>query len=504
MSGTYGSTGRISKRLAPTARKILFTRELERQIEEDLPHICQIDCAHVLMLAERGILPADQARSLLKGIQGLATQQYAPLRSRSSERGLFLLYEEYLMESEGASVGGMLQTGRSRNDLGATVFRLRLRQPYELLISSALRLQAVVLRRGQAYIDTVMPAYTHGQPAEPITYGHYLMGIGDALHRDIKDLVDSAIEIDTCPLGAAAVAGTSVPIDPERTAALLGFMHCSPNSVDAVASRDLVLRLLAATAIYGATLSRLATDLLQWLTVEFGFLSLPDELVGSSSAMPQKRNPFLLEHVQGRTASALGGFTAALSATRNAPFTNSISVGTESVRPLWGALRDVTDACTLLRLVLSKARPVPERMLKRAAESFTNATAVAVRMTLEGGMDFRSAHRRVGSAVSEAMAKGLNSFGDLGERNNEPCGLPLHGLDPASCVNRNRYGGGPASDNIKALFARLSEEWSHQRQFVLDQTNRWRTASNGLGNAIRAFVDCGRELTNKVERYTAD
>jgi argininosuccinate lyase len=488
MAKTAGSTGRISKRLTPTARRILFARELDQQIEDDLPHICRIDCAHVLMLAERGILPADPAKSLLKAIQRLVERQYAPLRSRSSERGLFLLYEDYLMESEGPSVGGMLQTGRSRNDLGATLLRLRLRGPYERLINSALRLQAVLLRRGEAYIDTVMPAYTHGQPAEPITYGHYLMGVAEALRRDIESLLDSGTEIDTCPLGAAAVAGTSVPINPDRTAALLGFTRCSPNSVDAVASRDLVLRLLAAMAIYGATLSRFATDLLQWLTAEFGFLSLPDELVGSSSAMPQKRNPFLLEHVQGRTASALGGFVSALAATRNAPFTNSIAVGTEAVRPLWSALLDVTDASTLLRLVLSSARPVPERMLKRAAESFTNATAVAARMTLERGIDFRSAHRRVGSAVTEALAKGMNSFEDLGERNNEIGGLPLDGMDPASCVSRNRYGGGPASENIKALLATLSEKWSHHRRVILDQTNRWRAAKDELENAVEAFV----------------
>jgi argininosuccinate lyase len=488
MAETIGSTGRILKRLTPTARKILFARELDQQIEEDLPYICRIDCAHVLMLAERGILPPDPARKLLKAIQRLVEDQYAPLCLRSSERGVFLLYEEYLIESEGPSVGGMLQTGRSRNDLGATLFRLRLRSPYERLIHSALRLQAVLLRRGLAYLDTVMPAYTHGQPAESITLGHYLTGVAEALRRDIEGLRDSAKEIDTCPLGAAAVAGTSVPINPERTAALLGFARCSPNSVDAVASRDLALRLLAAMAIYGATLSRLATDLLQWLTAEFGFLSLPDELVGSSSAMPQKRNPFLLEHVQGRTASALGGFASALAATRNVPFSNSISVGTESVRPLWGALRDIIDASILLRLVLSKARPVPERMLKRTAESFTNATAIAVRMTLEAGMNYRSAHRRVGSAVTEALAKGMNSFEDLAGQNSELFGLPLNGIDPASCVSSYRYGGGPASENIRALLAQLSEEWSHQRRSILNQTNHWRAADDERKRAVGAFV----------------
>jgi argininosuccinate lyase len=488
MAGTTGSTGRIRQRLSPTARRILFARELDQHIDQELPYICRIDCAHVLMLAECGILPPDPARKLLKAIQRLVEEQYAPLHLRSSERGIFLLYEEYLIESEGPSVGGMLQMGRSRNDLGATLFRLRLRKTYERLIHSALRLQAVLLRRGQTYMDTVMPAYTHGQPAEPITFGHYLAGAAEALRRDIEGLFDAAKEIDTCPLGAAAVAGTAAPINPDRTAKLLGFTRCSPNSVDAVASRDLGLRLLAALAIYGATLSRLATDLLQWLTAEFNFLSLPDELVGSSSAMPQKRNPFLLEHVQGRTASALGGFASALAATRNVPFTNSINVGTESVRPVWGALQDVTDASILLRLVLAKACPRAERMLERTAESFTNATAIAVRMTLEAGMDYRSAHRRVGSAVTEALSRGMNSFEDMAGQGSELFGLRLNGTDPASCVNSYRYGGGPAAENIKALLRQLSEEWSRRRRSILDQANRWRAADDELKRAVKAFA----------------
>ncbi|HET9364637.1 MAG TPA: argininosuccinate lyase [Candidatus Angelobacter sp.] len=488
MAETIGSTGRIGKRLTPIARKILFARDLDQHIEKDLPHICQIDCAHILMLVECGILSPDPARKLLKAILRLVESQYAPLHQRSSERGIFLLYEEYLIESEGAAVGGMLQTGRSRNDLGATLFRLRLRRHYAQLIHAAFRLQAILLRRGKTYAETVMPAYTHGQPAEPITFGHYLAGVAEAVRRDIEGLLEAAREIDTCPLGAAAVAGTPVPINPGRTAALLGFTRRSSNSIDAVASRDLALRLLAAMSIYGATLSRLATDLLQWLTGEFNFLSLPDELVGSSSAMPQKRNPFLLEHVQGRTASALGSFTSSLAATRNVPFTNSINTGTESVRPMWGALQDITDASTLLRLVLAKVQPVPERMMQRAAESFTNATALAIRLALEAGMDYRSAHRRVGSAVTEALAGGMNSFKDLADQNEELFGLPLNGIDPASCVRSYRYGGGPASENIQALLAQLSKQWSSQRRSVLDQTNRWRAAAAELENAVQAFV----------------
>lgn len=479
-----GDTGRLKKTLTPAARRILFDRGLDEQLDAELPHICRIDRAHVLMLAERGIVPPAAAARLLTAIERLAVQDYEPLRTRAVRRGLFLMYEEYLIETEGAGVGGLLQTGRSRNDLGATVVRLRLRAPYLRLARAALRLQALLLSKAREHAGVVMPAYTHGQPAEPITYGHYLAGAAQALRRDIDSLLDGAREIDVCPLGAAAVAGTSVPIDTARTATLLGFSASCPNSVDAVASRDLALRLMAAAAIYATTLSRVATDMLQWLTAEFQLLSLPDELVGSSSAMPQKRNPFLLEHVQGRTASALGGLTTALAATRNAPFTNAIAVGTEAVRPLWSTLADVTDATTLLRLVVAHARPAPERMLRRAAESFTNATAVALRLTLERGLDFRSAHRAVGAAVSAALARGETSL-DAAE-----LATGLEPLDPASCVARNRYGGGPALEGLLRQVDDLRACARRQSERVRGQAARWTAAQRDLEHAVHAF--CGR------------
>jgi argininosuccinate lyase len=334
-----------------------------------------------------------------------------------------------------------------------------------------------------------MPGYTHGQPAEPISYGHYLAGIAEAIRRDLDYLLDAARFIDICPLGAGAVAGTGLPINTARTAELLGFSAPVSNSIDAVASRDVVLRLLAAMSILGATLSRSATDLLQWLTVEFQFLALPDELVGSSSAMPQKRNPFLLEHVQGRTASALGAFTSAIAATRNAPFTNAIAVGTESVRPLWGALRDMTDAAVLLRLVIAGARPCEERMLRRAKEGFINATATAVRLVEQKGLDFRSAHHLVGKAVTEAQDRNLVSLEDLAAAEPDVLGISLEGMDPASCVSRALYGGWPAPESLQAALVELKEGWLQQRRSIRRRVAQWATAQDNLNECVQRFVE---------------
>jgi argininosuccinate lyase len=487
MVHSSGSTGRIEKILMPTVRRILFERNLVEQIDKDLFYMCQIDFAHILMLAERRILSPSTAKSLLTAISRLVEQRFSPLKARDPLRGLFLLYENYLIETEGPEIGGMLQTARSRNDLNATLIKMRVRQPYALLISAALRLEAVLIRRARKYKDMVMPAYTHGQAAVPITYGHYLAGAAEAIRRDIDSLMEAGREMNVSPLGAGAVAGATVPIDPDRTAELLGFTSSAPNSIDAVASRDLILRLLSAMAIYGATLSRVATDLLQWLTSEFRFLSLPDELVGSSSAMPQKRNPFLLEHVQGRTASALGAFVSALGATRNVPFTNTISAGTESIRPTWNALTDTTDATILLGLVISHAQPNAERMLQRASDGFTTATEIAVRMVLEKGADFRSAHRNVGRAVSETLSRGLNSFEELGRSVTELFGIPLEGMDPESCVKRSKYGGGPAPESLGSMLEILHQKWQRQREATRTQIAHWKDAQSKLEQLVRNF-----------------
>jgi len=488
MAHTIGSTGRINKTLTATARRILFERNLNEQISNDLFYICQIDLAHVLMLAERRIISEKSAKRLINTIAQLIEHEFSELRSRPSFRGLFLLYENYLIETEGPEIGGLLQMGRSRNDLNATLIKLRLRQPYSLLIKALLRLQAMLICRAKNHAAVVMPAYTHSQAAEPITYGHYLAGVAEAIRRDIDGLMSTARDLDISPLGAGAVAGTSVPIDPTRTAELLGFTSSALNSVDAVASRDWILRLLSAMAIHGATLSRIATDLLQWLTAEFQFLSLPDELVGSSSAMPQKRNPFLLEHVQGRTASALGAFVSAMSATRNVPFTNTIAVGTESVRPVWTALADLTDATILLRLVISHAQPNPERMLERAANGFTTATAIATRMALEKGIDFRSAHRAVGEAISETLSRGMTSLEELAAASPDLFEVSLSSMDPKSCVERAIYGGGPAHDNLDRTTEILYQHWRQQRQAIRAQTLRWTQAQSKLGLLMREFA----------------
>ncbi len=478
-------TGRMTKALTPTARRIVFDEHTEDIFHLEMSAIAKVDRAHLVMLGETGIVDSQRVSALLKAIDELESNGFQRLKGRSAPRGLYLMYENYLSETLGQTVGGALHTGRSRNDLNATVLRERLRLPFTRLVTSALLLQAIILSRASRYARTIMPGYTHTQPAFPLSYGHYLAGIASALSRDINGLFEAVQDLQICPLGAGAGGGTTFPIDASRTASLLGFDSTAANSLDAVASRDPVLRLLASATLMGVTISRLATDLLTWLSQEYGFLALPDRLVGSSSMMPQKRNPFLLEIVQGRTATPLGAFVTAVSAAQKTPFTNSIVVGTEAVRPVWQALQSMTDAATLTRLVVAGAQPDSEKMYRRTVEGFTLATELANEL-VRSGMDFRTAHHAVGESIRHSLEQNeptLNSVAQrLGEQGFE---VAPESLDPAEIVSRTSYGGGPAPETLHRCLKQCRESWSAAVQTLRTIKGKWRAADELLREATK-------------------
>lgn len=482
-------TGRIREPLDRRARPVVFGADAGAALRDELPHYLAVDRAHLVMLLEAGLVSRAAARRLLAAIDALAADDAGALRGRPAPRGLYLLYEDWLIDTLGEDAGGAVHLGRSRNDLNATVLRLRLRPAYTALAREVLRLAAVLVRRAGAYAALPMPAYTHHQAALPITYGHYLAGVATALMRDLRGIEAAAEELERCPLGAGAAGGTSVPIDPARTARLLGFSAPVAHSLDAVASRDLVLRLLAAAAVLGVTLSRLAADLQLWSTAEFDLLRFPDRLVGSSSMMPQKRNAFLLEHVKGLAAAPLGAFTASATAMHATPFSNSVAVGTEGVRPLWGALADVTGATLLARLMVAGAEPRPDSMRRRAVDGFTAATELANRLVAHAGLPFRRAHHVVGARITRAHERGVPlaaAAADLLRQHRLP--VDTSWLDPAAVAAASAYGGGPAPASLARALARLREEWSGAARRLRERRRRWSEGARALDLATAAVL----------------
>lgn len=477
-------TGRLVGEIGPRTRRVVYGELSPADIEAELPVQVRVDRAHVVMLAEQQLISLDAARALLGCIDELTEQGFRPLFDRGAARGLYLMYEGYLIERLGADVGGVLHTGRSRNDLKATVTNLGFRDWLLDFGEQAIRLEAALLSRARVNQAVVMPVYTHFQAAMPISYGHYLLGVALAVGRDIDALRDAAAGLRVCPLGASAVAGTDLPIAPNRTAQLLGFATSNPHALDAVASRDVLLRLLGAATSLAITLSRLATDLQLWSTAEFGFISFPDRLVGGSSAMPQKRNAFLLEHVKAKPGQAIGAWAAAASTMAGTPFTNSIEVGTEAVASVWHGLRAAEQSVLLSQVLVSGARPVPQRMAERAEAGFTTATSIANRL-VQHGVAFRSAHHLVGDAVRQAVEAGSTDVAAYG-----PSGwlddLGPDGLDPAAVVQAHVYGGGPGA--FAAAHQRGCSCWSGHRQWLHEWRESATEADSLLDEQVRRLL----------------
>jgi argininosuccinate lyase len=474
-------TGRLVGELGLRSQRVVYGELSAADIEAELPLMMRVDQAHTVMLAEQELISPAAASGLLRCMDDLAAERFRPLLSRPAPRGIYLMYEGYLIERLGQEIGGVLHSGRSRNDLKATITYLRFRSWVLDFVEQAARLEAVLLSRAREHQKVLMPIYTHFQAAMPITYGHYLLGVTLAIGRDIDAMRAASTALEVCPLGAGAVAGTDLSIDPTRTARLLGFASSTQHALDAVASRDVLLRLLGAATGIAVTLSRLATDLQLWSTAEFGFIGFPDRLVGSSSAMPQKRNAFLLEHVKAKPGQALGAWAAAASTMTSTPFTNSIEVGTEAVAGVWHGLQAVEQAVLLSQVLVSGARPCADRMRERAESGFTSATSVANRL-VQQGVPFRTAHHMVGEAVRRAVEAGstkLAEFGPPGWLD----GIGLADLDLDSVVRAHVYGGGPGAFTLP--FEQAVTAWAAHRTWHLKWRRSVAAAEAVLAEAVR-------------------
>jgi argininosuccinate lyase len=473
-------TGRLVGELGARTRRVVYGALSQPEIDAELPLMIRVDQAHLVMLAEQKLIAASAAAQLLRCIDELAAERFRPLLRRPAPRGLYLMYEGYLIERLGPEIGGVLHSGRSRNDLKATITSLRLRDWLLDFGEQAVRLEAVLLSAARKHLSVVMPVYTHFQAAMPVTYGYYLLGVAIAVSREIDALRSAAAGLEACPLGAGAVAGTDLPIDPVRTAALLGFAGPARHALDAVASRDVPLRLLGAAAGLAIVLSRLATDLQLWSTAEFGFIGFPDRLVGGSSAMPQKRNAFLLEHVKAKPGQAIGAWAGAASMMAATPFTNSIEVGTEAVGSVWQGLRAVEQAVLLSQVLVSGAKPAAARMSERAETGFTAATSVANRL-VQRGVPFRTAHHMVGDAVRRAVQAGSTQLAEFG-----PPGwldeIGLADLDLPALVRAHAYGGGPGS--VAEPYRQAAAAWAAHRQWLGQRRQSAADAAAELAAAV--------------------
>jgi argininosuccinate lyase len=362
--------------------------------------------AHARMLAEVGLLNAAERDAIVAGLAQIEReieQDRFPFSAALED--IHMNIEARLTELIGEP-GQKLHTARSRNDQVATDFRLWVRTAIDRSDDLLRQLQAALLARAEEHADAVMPGFTHLQAAQPVTLGHHLLAYVEMFGRDRGRFADARARLNECPLGAAALAGTSFPIDRAATAAELGFARPAANSIDAVSDRDFALEFLAAAAIAAVHLSRLAEELVLWSTPQFAFVRMAEEFASGSSIMPQKRNPDAAELVRAKAGRVIGGLSALLVVLKGLPLAYSKDLQ-EDKEPVF----DVADSlalCLAAMAAMIKGMTVDRaRLAAAAAIGYTTATDLADWLVRELGLPFRRAHGVAARAVRQAEERGV-------------------------------------------------------------------------------------------------
>ena len=394
-------TGRFSQ--ATDNRVETFTASVayDRRL---YPYDIQGSRAHATMLAEVGVLSARERDLILGGLDAIR---------EDIEAGRFpwsLALEDVHMNIETELVrrvgeaGKKLHTGRSRNDQIATDMRLYLRDETDHILSDLARLQATLLDVAEREADTIMPGFTHLQTAQPVTFGHHLMAWFEMLHRDGERYRDCRTRINRLPLGAAALAGTSYPIDRALSARLLGFEGLCENSLDAVSDRDFVIEFIAASALVMTHLSRMSEELILWSSAQFDFVELSDAFCTGSSIMPQKKNPDVPELVRGKCARVNGNLAAVYMLMKAQPLAYNRD-NQEDKEPLFDTVDTVKECLRVYDGLLASTKTKPQRMREAAQRGFSTATDLADYLVRKG-VPFRDAHEAVGRAVRHGIERG--------------------------------------------------------------------------------------------------
>lgn len=392
---------RFKKPLAEGALKFSSSFDVDKRLwKQDILG----SIAHAIMLGESGIIDPSDAKEIVKGLVKLMREietGKVPLEGQDEDIHSFIerKLKEYLGE-----VAGKLHTGRSRNDQVVTDFRLWCRDAVRKLAEGILKMQQALISQAEKNIDNLFPGMTHLQHAQPVRFAHHLLAHFWALQRDWERLRDLLPRINVSPLGAAALAGSGLPINPKRTAQLLGFSETAKNSMDAVSERDFACELVFVCTLTMVHLSRLAEEIILWSTPEFGFVNLDDAWCTGSSIMPQKRNPDIAELVRGKTSVVIGALVQLLTLLKGLPLTYNRDLQ-EDKAIAFNAVDTTLASLLAMSQLIATATFNPERMRQALKRDFSTATDLADYL-VQKGVPFREAHHIVGQLVLHLGEKG--------------------------------------------------------------------------------------------------
>lgn len=489
---------RLSERTAKEMADVVYRPVMAGFDDAALETLCQLNEAHAVMLVEQNLIDRSVGKSLLIAMAQIRTERVEAIDLDLQFEDSYFAFENRLAAIAGENAG-FLHTGRSRNDLGATFDRMKTRSLCLKMMEGLNNARAACEAKAVKHADTIIPGYTHLQPAQPITFGYFLTNVASALSREYDKIAAVYERINHSCLGMAALAGTTFRVDRKRTADLLGFSGLAEPGLEAVASRDFVTELLWTATSALSLLSRVAGDLYVFSTYEFAVVCFPDRIAGTSSIMPQKKNMFALEYFRAAAGRSIGALTGTLTNIKGSNYSIGLDATREGIMDAWPSLERFADAMELLRLVFECVDVKNGGLEQRCYENFSTTTDLADGLVRECGLSFREAHHVVGGAVQRAIDAGHHAGGMTVETINASAVQELGRslsitpefvrdcLDPVRSVHARTTPGGTAPSEVRRMLADLATKRVRDIDLLTARLRDVDLAHERLREAIQAI-----------------
>ncbi len=476
------SRSRIKGEISEYFKNEILYPGIRAEYENGFEEMILLNKAFALMLTEEKIIDSKSAKEILNGLTFVEEDfGYDDLDGKFEE--LYFNIEQKLIQKIGVKIGGKLHTGRSRNDIYATLWRMEVRRSLWNLFQQIINLQETLLMKVKENADVVITGYTHMQPAQPITVGFYYSAVLSVLNRDFCRLKDAYGRVNLSPYGAAALAGTGFPINREALNDLLGFEGVLENTLDCVSSKDYLLEVESALSIMMINLSRVIQDHYIWATNEFGILDIDGALAVCSSIMPQKKNPVALELAKAKAAHIIGALMSSICALKNTPFSLCMDLF-ESHSQYWNGQKETGHVLTLLNETLKQSTIKRNLTYAQAKANFSTVTALADLLVQQFNVSFAEAHDIVGHMVGVTIEHGLSieamNSNLLKTASQKILGYEIHladeeivaVLEPMANVQSKISMGSPGASSLEKMIANSEIQLNKEKVWLRDKINQ--------------------------------
>lgn len=448
-----------------------------------------IHCAHTTMLKEQQIITADEAKKILGGINQVALMERNLLNYMPEYEDLFFLVEAEIAKLIGHDLAGKMHIAKSRNDMGEAMYRIVLRDHILELLGNIRKLGQALVTQAEDHVHTVMPAHTHTQPAQPTTFGHYLLGISDNLSRDVDRLWQAYYTVNRSPMGAAAITTTGFPISRERMVELLGFDDLMENSYDAIGTGDYLLETALTLVSVMTNMGRWIQELLRMASNEVGLLQVSDAYVQVSSIMPQKRNPVSLEHSRALASSAVGEGLSVVQMIHNTPYGDIVDTEDDLQPHLYNGFHKANRVIKLLTAVMTTMKFDTERALQQAKTNMITITELADVLARDYDVPFRNAHKLSSFVSTKATEVKKELYEVTTDEVNEWIGAVQLSeedwkniCDPKTFVERRRVTGGPNPKVVEKMVQNRKVRWRNVEEMVETFSSKVELVKQNLRN----------------------